>query len=1086
MIRRLGFCTCAVLLSAVAVGCGGGDNPGNDTGPPPPDGSTSDGGGRDGGRDGGTGDVGTGDAGDVDAATCTGADLCTVEGTSCSGDMLVTCATATDGCLRETATDCTTTGMICSPTGTAACVDPCAHVPVADRCTAASRACTGDTLDVCAMDAMGCFVRTQTDCAASAGGACDESGAMPVCISTADPCGGLTSCGTTTTRACSDATHLTVCDANPAGCFVDMLMTCPTGMVCDESTGTAMCVDPCTLVDVCPADTYCDANAAVTCAPDANGCLVETSRDTCAGSVCSGGACTSACPPADANAVLDCASGTITGNTSAGTTALSSYACSGLTYANHEMVYRFVSPSNARVTVLGTRDAAATGDYDLYVLDGGDGSLACSSTSSCLTHGSGTGATETVSFDARAGQVIWISYDLWTSTSSDAPFTLQVSCVVSVCGDGAVGSGETCDDSNTTDGDGCSATCAIETGSVCYGAPSVCGAANACGNGVTETGETCDDGNTSDADGCSATCAREVGWTCTSATPTTCTHTCGNGTINTGETCDDDNFVDGDGCSAACLVETGYTCDGVPSTCIPQASNATCASATAVTGTSSFPTENTLTGGASPTGTTCGSAGGPTLYYALTIPAATSVRIDAAPTGFDAVIKTEDSCGAAACNARVDSGVSGGAETTTIANATTSPITRIVAVNSFYGGTSSSAHGGMAAVSFTYTTSVCGNGAVETGETCDDGDAMAGDGCSDTCAIETGYTCSGTPSVCVLQAPNASCATAEVLDPNGGSTTGDLTGGGTRPTGTGCTGASGPVLWYSVTVPAASSTTVTATPGSAWDLVISRVSACGATGCVATRDAGSASTAESLAFVNPSSTPMTVLFSVGSYSATTFGAFTLTATTGPSPYTSIAAACVDLSAVTPIAITTGTAGDDGASDVTALPFAFSFFGVDELSYSVTTNGFMQLYPAATGTRSTAYSNSDIPSTSTPNGFIAPFWDDLHYAAGSGGSGNPEQRVLVTGTPGSQVMIVEWLAALGADSSATIRMQAMLYEGTNVIELHYCDMSTTGTGTTYTGSSATIGTENAGGTAGVRISYNTAGAATTGTAYRITP
>lgn len=31
-----------------------------------------------------------------------------------------------------------------------------------------------------------------------------------------------------------------------------------------------------------------------------------------------------------------------------------------------------------------------------------------------------------------------------------------------------------------------------------------------CGNGVTETGETCDDGNTADGDGCSATCQTEV------------------------------------------------------------------------------------------------------------------------------------------------------------------------------------------------------------------------------------------------------------------------------------------------------------------------------------------------------------------------------------------------------------------------------------------------------------------------------------------------------------------------------------------------------------------------------------------------
>jgi cysteine-rich repeat protein len=44
---------------------------------------------------------------------------------------------------------------------------------------------------------------------------------------------------------------------------------------------------------------------------------------------------------------------------------------------------------------------------------------------------------------------------------------------------------------------------------------------------------------------------------------------------------------------------------------------------------------------------------------------------------------------------------------------------------------------------------VCGNGAIETGETCDDSNTASGDGCSSSCAIESGWTCSGTPSVCL-------------------------------------------------------------------------------------------------------------------------------------------------------------------------------------------------------------------------------------------------------------------------------------------------------------------------------------------------
>jgi cysteine-rich repeat protein len=63
-----------------------------------------------------------------------------------------------------------------------------------------------------------------------------------------------------------------------------------------------------------------------------------------------------------------------------------------------------------------------------------------------------------------------------------------------VCGDGAIGPGEECDDGGTTDGDGCSATCQREF---------------SCGDGTVDAGEQCDDGGTTDGDGCSATCQIE-------------------------------------------------------------------------------------------------------------------------------------------------------------------------------------------------------------------------------------------------------------------------------------------------------------------------------------------------------------------------------------------------------------------------------------------------------------------------------------------------------------------------------------------------------------------------------------------------
>ena len=55
----------------------------------------------------------------------------------------------------------------------------------------------------------------------------------------------------------------------------------------------------------------------------------------------------------------------------------------------------------------------------------------------------------------------------------------------------------------------------------------------------------------------------------------------------------------------------------------------------------------------------------------------------------------------------------------------------------------------------------CGNGEINTGETCDDGGVVNGDGCSSICTIETGWTCSGEPSACFYCNDNYICDSNE-------------------------------------------------------------------------------------------------------------------------------------------------------------------------------------------------------------------------------------------------------------------------------------------------------------------------------------
>ena len=110
-------------------------------------------------------------------------------------------------------------------------------------------------------------------------------------------------------------------------------------------------------------------------------------------------------------------------------------------------------------------------------------------------------------------------------TSEVVTFHLELPSLVE-CGNGIVEVLEGCDDGNTVNGDGCSATCQKEP--------------PRCGNGQVEVGEQCDDGNTVSGDGCRPNCTIER---------------CGDGIKDLLEQCDDGNTVSGDGCRANCTRE---------------------------------------------------------------------------------------------------------------------------------------------------------------------------------------------------------------------------------------------------------------------------------------------------------------------------------------------------------------------------------------------------------------------------------------------------------------------------------------------------------------------------------------------------
>jgi fibro-slime domain-containing protein len=140
---------------------------------------------------------------------------------------------------------------------------------------------------------------------------------------------------------------------------------------------------------------------------------------------------------------------------------------------------------------------------------------------------------------------------------------------VPLCGDSVLTGTENCDPPRV--GMGCSATCLVEPGWTCT--PAGC-AQSVCGNGMVESGESCDDGTNPASGklnglftgdpmetlrGCSKTCTKEPA--CRDATGThACAAVCGDGNVDMGELCDDGNAVNGDGCSAMCMREAGFTC----------------------------------------------------------------------------------------------------------------------------------------------------------------------------------------------------------------------------------------------------------------------------------------------------------------------------------------------------------------------------------------------------------------------------------------------------------------------------------------------------------------------------------------------
>ncbi|MEK7451766.1 MAG: DUF4215 domain-containing protein [Patescibacteria group bacterium] len=133
-----------------------------------------------------------------------------------------------------------------------------------------------------------------------------------------------------------------------------------------------------------------------------------------------------------------------------------------------------------------------------------------------------------------------------------------------ICGNSKIEYGESCDDGNLSNNDGCSSICLLEGN-----------AKPLCGNNVIDKKtiggqsipiEECDDGNETAGDGCSKLCllegSKSVGAECGNGGKLGQTFSKTN-VITGGESCDDGNTESGDGCSKDCVLEGGLSVSNV-------------------------------------------------------------------------------------------------------------------------------------------------------------------------------------------------------------------------------------------------------------------------------------------------------------------------------------------------------------------------------------------------------------------------------------------------------------------------------------------------------------------------------------------
>ena len=459
-----------------------------------------------------------------------------------------------------------------------------------------------------------------------------------------------------------------------------------------------------------------------------------------------------------------------------------------------DAVYSFTPTLNGRATVRLTAGFPAL-MYARSTCNDTKSELACDDVNAPSGPDAGTAASGVMGFPVFAGKPAFVFVDGYGGSKGD--FVMDLEVQTAVCGNGKAESPEACDDGNTTSGDGCSATCGMEdtaTVSACPGmgyrlkpgsvsfAGDTTSLTNAGGSavGCTPSGagpnavyaitptvagnielkllanypealihvrRECSDSATQFDCRTTPNALSPL----TTSVPVDAEETiyvyvdgntsskglfvldakltassCGNGKIDSGEECDDTNTTNGDGCSSSCTIERDpatYTCPGKTlrlEAAAPGVRTLKVRGTTAPLAGESLPASKVST----PCGTTA-----PDVVYQVTSDIHGILTATVAGGSFNTTVSVRSACPGTTDLACGKNGFGNDPDTLTVAMDKDTPY--FVFIDGATAGKS-----GPFELTLSIAPSVCGNGVVEGGETCDDGATDDGDGCSGTCKLE--------------------------------------------------------------------------------------------------------------------------------------------------------------------------------------------------------------------------------------------------------------------------------------------------------------------------------------------------------------